>query len=48
MLKIRIAVFNILICLQLAGCPDEGPAQLAGSMAAGAFAVPLYYNDVEK
>lgn len=46
MRKIRIAVFNVHICLPLAGCPDEGPAQLAGSMAAGAFSLQLYYKDL--
>lgn len=35
-----------MICLLLAGCPDEGPAQLACSVAAGAFAILRYCNDV--
>lgn len=40
-------IVNVIICLLFVGCPDhEGPAQLACSMAAGAFAILLYSNDV--
>lgn len=47
MWKTSGAGVNVVICLLLAGSPDdEGPAQLACSMAAGAFAILLYYNDV--
>lgn len=41
------AVLNVFICLLLTVCPAEGPAQLAGSVAAGAYAAPLYCRDVQ-
>lgn len=37
---------SVIICLQLAGCTDGGPALLACRVAAGAFKMLLYYNDV--
>lgn len=41
------AVLNVFICLLLTVCPAEGPAQLAGGVAAGAYAAPLYCRDVQ-
>lgn len=46
MWKTSGAVVNVVICLLLAGYPGEGPVQLACRLAAGAFAILHYYNDV--
>lgn len=40
-------VLFVFCCLLSVGCADDdGPAQLPCSIAAGAFVILLYYNDV--
>lgn len=41
------AVLSVFICLLLSVCAAEGPARLAGSVAAGASAATLCCRDVQ-